>query len=397
MAAQPYFQRIAGLQSGLPYLQPRHGYSSGGRSLGGEEVARSGGEEAARPAGEDTGVPPAAPVAERPSLRQHGTPLPAIPVVVTEVVPVTRSSARAPRVSARAAGHAERTGHPHFEHFERPLQRADVWSAALEIPSSEAAVQNPFESSESREEPTSELRPKALARNGVKSQARLQSQPQNETEAQVQLQPQGQSPVSRESKAGSRRPPAADSLVGEITTEGSQAQVQLQPPGLHSEAHVQSPPRRVQSRAQGQSQPSRFQSEPQAPSHVALPVAPDALSRPRPSRSRDGSQPPPETQSHTEPHDEARSERAPEPPSLSPQRSHPRTRSQEQPTGEARVRRALRGTAPRSEVHIGSLEIRVVSPPPAPAPARTVIVTAPAAPSGPLARGFASPIGLRQG
>jgi hypothetical protein len=53
-----------------------------------------------------------------------------------------------------------------------------------------------------------------------------------------------------------------------------------------------------------------------------------------------------------------------------------------------------RASASSGEVRIGTLEVRVL--PPAAEPQPAVIIAAPAAPSAPLARGFASSIGIRQ-
>ncbi|HXA17853.1 MAG TPA: hypothetical protein VN380_12725 [Thermoanaerobaculia bacterium] len=59
---------------------------------------------------------------------------------------------------------------------------------------------------------------------------------------------------------------------------------------------------------------------------------------------------------------------------------------------------ASRRAGERGGVHIGSLEIRVVEPQQQqPPPQQIVHVHAPAAPAAPLARGFSSTFGLRQG
>jgi hypothetical protein len=60
-----------------------------------------------------------------------------------------------------------------------------------------------------------------------------------------------------------------------------------------------------------------------------------------------------------------------------------------------RLVQSPRERKPESELRIGSIDVKVV-PPPA-EPPQQVVVAAPPAPEGPLSRGFASSIGLRQG
>lgn len=60
------------------------------------------------------------------------------------------------------------------------------------------------------------------------------------------------------------------------------------------------------------------------------------------------------------------------------------------------------GAPPARSIHIGSIDVQIVkpaaAPPPSPAPRieRVAAAGAPSAPTSPLARGFASPLGLRQ-
>jgi hypothetical protein len=90
-----------------------------------------------------------------------------------------------------------------------------------------------------------------------------------------------------------------------------------------------------------------------------------------------------EPQTQTETHTEATAARSEQP-------SQPRSG---RPSADStRSGETVHGS---NEVHIGTLEVRVL--PPATNPEPVVITVPAAAPAGPLSRGFSSPVGLRQG
>jgi hypothetical protein len=89
-----------------------------------------------------------------------------------------------------------------------------------------------------------------------------------------------------------------------------------------------------------------------------------------------------------------------------PAAREPRLERGPAPTSEALPTRMPQttklGSPPARSIHIGSIDIQIVkpstAPPPSPAPRteRAAAAGAPSAPTSPLARGFASPLGLRQ-